>query len=166
MAEGAPRGNSDLRCRRAACWYGIFLSRQLRAAFSGGEIHSLGRLRLEGFPESLSRTWELVHRNVGFGLRGICHASKRLSCSVSLSCPWAPILPIHGRVTNMIQQLHKPEFTLFLPDNSRAYLIIHPYILCNNANSKKKYETNKNHKIMVDISQSECYFKYMDVSTP
>ena len=65
LAEGAPRGNSDLHCRRAACWHGIFLSRQLRAAFSGGEIHSLGRLRLEGFPESLSRTWGLVHRNVG-----------------------------------------------------------------------------------------------------
>ena len=48
LAEGAPRGNSDLHCRRAACWYGIFLSRQLRAAFSGGEIHSLGRLRHEG----------------------------------------------------------------------------------------------------------------------
>ena len=110
MAEGAPRGNSDLHCRRATCWYGIFLSRQLRAAFSGGEIHSLGRLRLEGFPESLSRTWELVHRNVGFGLRGICHASKRLSCSVSLSLPWEPLLPIHGRVTNMIQQIHNPEF--------------------------------------------------------
>ena len=24
LAEGAPRGNSDLHCRRAACWHGIF----------------------------------------------------------------------------------------------------------------------------------------------
>ena len=24
LAEAAPRGNSDLHCRRAACWHGIF----------------------------------------------------------------------------------------------------------------------------------------------
>ena len=27
LAEGAPRGNSDLHCRRAAYWYGIFHAR-------------------------------------------------------------------------------------------------------------------------------------------
>ena len=41
-----------------------FLRRQSRDAFNGAEIHWLRRLRLEGFPESLSRSCQLVRRSV------------------------------------------------------------------------------------------------------
>ena len=42
----------------------MYAFEQSRCAFNGGEIHSLRRLRLEGSPERLSRSWELVCRSV------------------------------------------------------------------------------------------------------
>lgn len=47
----------------------IVQSKPFKGALSAGEIHCLRRLRHEGFPECLSQSWQLVHRNVALSLR-------------------------------------------------------------------------------------------------
>ena len=46
------------KCRRA-----LWLSKRFMGVFSVGEIHCLWRLRKEGSPDFLSRSWQLVRRN-------------------------------------------------------------------------------------------------------
>ena len=47
------------KCRGA-----LPLSKRFTGVFSAGEIHCLRRLRKEGSPDFLSRSWQLVRRNV------------------------------------------------------------------------------------------------------
>ena len=65
------------------------LSKRFTGVLSGGEIHCLRRLRKEGSPDFLSRSWQLVRRSVA---RFVCGRGGPALPSVATAYPQ----PLHA----------------------------------------------------------------------